>query len=368
MQYKRFNDMNISALGLGVMRLPEVEGKPGVIDRMKGRAIIDRAISGGINYFDTAHIYQSGDSERFIGETLSDYPRDSYYLATKFKVTNAKDIKDMFAQQLKRCNTDYFDVYLLHNITAGTFDEYTDPANGYLDFLLEQQKEGRIRYLGFSSHGTPEIIQKTLDWHRFDMAQIQVNYLDWDLIGASAQYKVLEDNGIPTWIMEPVKGGKLANLNKEASDILKAAAPNQSVASWAFRYLFDLPAVQTILSGMSTIEQLEDNLSTFADPARLTEEEKQILAEAARAFMKEAGVLCSSCRYCVPACPMELDIPLLIKGYNVLNTSGSTWRAEGFDKARGADNCIGCGACAALCPQNINIPDVMQKLAAALAK
>ena len=368
MIYKRFLDMNISALGMGVMRLPEAEGKSGVIDREKGRAIIERALSGGINYFDTAHIYQDGDSERFIGEVFSDYPRDSYYLATKFKVTDAKDIKEMFEQQLKRCNTDHFDIYLLHNITAGTFEEYTDPANGYLDFLLEQQKEGRIRHLGFSSHGTPEVIQRVLDWHRFDMAQIQLNYLDWSLIDAAAQYKVLADNDIPIWIMEPVKGGKLADLNKEAADILRSAAPGRSQASWAFRYLFDLPGVHTILSGMSTLEQMEDNLATFENPAPLSHEEKQALSMAADAFMKDAGVLCSSCRYCVPACPMELDIPLLIKGYNVLNTSGSTWRAEGFDKAKSADNCIGCGACAALCPQNIDIPLVMQKLTAALSK
>lgn len=368
MQYKQFMDMNISTLGMGMMRLPEIEGRPGVIDRDKGRAIIDRAFSGGINYFDTAHIYQDGDSEKFIGEVLSSYPRESYYLATKFKVTDAKDIKEMFNRQLKRCNTEYFDIYLLHNITAGTFDEYTDPANGYLEFLLEQQKEGRIRHLGFSSHGTPDVIQKVLDWHRFDMAQIQLNYLDWGLIDAAAQYKVLEDNGVPVWIMEPVKGGKLANLNKEAADILEAAAPGRSHASWAFRYLFDLPAVHTILSGMSSLEQLEDNLAVFDEYIPLTAEEKQALSKAADAFMKDAGVLCSSCRYCVPACPMELDIPLLIKGYNVLNTSGSTWRAEGFDKAKSADHCIGCGACAALCPQNIDIPDVMQKLTKALAK
>ena len=368
MRYKQFLDMNISTLGMGVMRLPYIEGQPGVIDREKGRAIIDRALSGGINYFDTAHIYQDGDSERFLGEVLSDYPRDSYYLATKFKVTDAKDIRAMFNSQLERCKTDYFDIYLLHNITAKTFDEYFDPANGYLDFLLEQQKEGRIRHLGFSSHGTPDVIQKTLDRHRFDMAQIQVNYLDWSLIDAAAQYKVLEDNGIPAWIMEPVKGGKLANLNKEAADILSAAAPGRSQAAWAFKFLFDLPAVQTVLSGMSSLEQLEDNLSTFDDPTPLTSEEKQALAQATDAFMKNAGVLCSSCRYCVPACPMELDIPLLIKGYNVLNTSDSTWRAEGFDKAKSSDHCIGCGACAALCPQNIDIPDVMQKLTKALAK
>ena len=368
MKYKQFMDMNISTLGMGMMRLPEIEGRPGVIDRDKGRAIIDRAFSGGINYFDTAHIYQDGDSEKFIGEVLSSYPRESYYLATKFKVTDAKDIKEMFNRQLKRCNTEYFDIYLLHNITAGTFDQYTDPANGYLEFLLEQQKEGHIRHLGFSSHGTPDIIQKVLDWHRFDMAQIQLNYLDWSLIDAAAQYKVLEDNGVPVWIMEPVKGGKLANLNREAADILEAAAPGRSHSSWAFRYLFDLPAVHTILSGMSSLEQLEDNLAVFEEHAPLSPAERQALSMATDAFMKDAGVLCSSCRYCVSACPMELDIPLLIKGYNVLNTSGSTWRAEGFDKAKSADHCIGCGACAALCPQNIDIPDVMQKLTTALKK
>lgn len=368
MQYKQFMDMNISALGLGAMRLPEVEGHPGVIDREKGRALLRRAIEGGVNYIDTAHIYQNGDSETFLGEALSDYPRSSYYLATKFKVTDAKDIKDMFARQLKRCNTEYFDIYLLHNITAKTFSDYTDPANGYLDFLLEQQKEGRIRHLGFSTHGTPDIIQKTLDWHHFDMAQIQLNYLDWSLIDSAAQYKVLADNGIPIWVMEPVKGGRLANLNNEAASILRSAAPDSSIASWAFRFLFGLSGIQTVLSGMSTMEQLEDNLATFADCVPLSPAEEQALEAATQAFMKDAGVLCSSCRYCVPACPMELDIPLLIKGYNVLNTSGSTWRAEGFDSAKGPENCIGCGSCAALCPQNIQIPQVMQRLTAALKK
>lgn len=368
MQYKQFMDMNISTLGLGVMRMPEVEGQPGVIDREKGRALIRRAIEGGINYFDTAHIYQNGDSEKFLGEVLSDYPRASYHLATKFKVTDAKDIKDMFFRQLQRCNTDYFDIYLLHNITNNTFDEYTASSNGYLDFLLEQQKEGRIRHLGFSTHGTPDVIQRVLDWHHFDMAQIQLNYLDWSLIDAASQYRVLVDNNVPIWVMEPAKGGRLANLNSDAADILKDVAPGRSLASWAFRYLFGLPGIQTILSGMSTMEQLEDNLATFSEGAPLSPGECQALDAATRAFMKNAGVLCSACRYCVPACPMELDIPLLIKGYNVLNTSGSTWRAAGFDKAKGPENCIGCGSCAALCPQNIPIPEVMQKLIKSLEK
>ena len=367
MQYKQFMDMNISTLGMGVMRLPEIEGRPGVIDRDKGRAIIDRAFSGGINYFDTAHIYQDGDSEKFIGEVLSSYPRESYYLATKFKVTDAKDIKEMFNRQLKRCNTEYFDIYLLHNITAGTFDEYTDPANGYLEFLLEQQKEGRIRHLGFSSHGTPDIIQKVLDWHRFDMAQIQLNYLDWTLQDAKAKCQLLRRHNIPVWVMEPVRGGKLATLSAEDEAALKALRGDETIPAWCFRWLQGVEGVTMVLSGMSNMEQMVDNVKTFDAPKPLSGEETELLLAIAEKLKN--AVPCTACRYCCDGCPMGLDIPALLAIYNDLKVAPTFllgMRVEALPPEKRPDACLACGKCSAICPQHIDIPAALADMAAIL--
>lgn len=364
MYYKQFHNLKISALGLGSLRFPEKEDHPGCIDREKAQKIIDLAIAGGINYFDTAYTYHEGDSELFIGEALSKYERDSYYLATKFYAMSGKMIRDVFEEQLKRCRTDYFDFYLLHGMDENSYDKYTDKQKDYLGYLLKQKENGRIRNLGFSSHAAPETLKHFLEWYSgFDMALIQLNYLDWTMLEAKRQYEILTDYGIPVWVMEPLKGGRLSSLNKNAAEILRDAAPEHSISSWGFRFLMGLPNVQTVLSGMSSLEQLQDNLKTFEHLNPLDLEEQKALKKAADLFMEDLGVPCSGCRYCCPTCPAGLDIPLLMKGYNEKNISGETWRVAQLGQKKGPEQCIGCKICLTHCPQKINIPEIMQRFA-----
>ena len=363
MFYKDFKGNKISTLGLGVMRLPSADGDPNKIDRVEGGKVIDRAIELGVNYFDTSHIYQKTDSERFLGEVLKKYPRDSYYLATKVYGSPNRDIRKTFAEQLERLQTDYVDFYLLHSLDDETFPLYTDPERGYIAFLQEMRAAGKIRYLGFSTHISPEKLEQFLQYFDgFDMALMQLNFVDWELLNAKRQYEILTAHNLPVWVMEPMKGGKLAVLNDAARKILKDAAPERSIPSWGFRYLIGLPNVQTVLSGMGSIEMIEDNAATFHEHKPLDEQEQEILRQAHDAYICDMGVPCSGCRYCCDNCPEELNIPLLISAYNEFSITGKTWRIVGLDKTKGPEYCIECGACMRHCPQKIRIPEVLKKL------
>ena len=361
--YKDFKGNKISTLGLGVMRLPSADGDPNKIDRVEGGKVIDRAIELGVNYFDTSHIYQKTDSERFLGEVLKKYPRDSYYLATKVYGSPNRDIRKTFAEQLERLQTDYVDFYLLHSLDDETFPLYTDPERGYIAFLQEMRAAGKIRYLGFSTHISPEKLEQFLQYFDgFDMALMQLNFVDWELLNAKRQYEILTAHNLPVWVMEPMKGGKLAVLNDAARKILKDAAPERSIPSWGFRYLIGLPNVQTVLSGMGSVEMIEDNAATFHEHKPLDEQEQEILRQAHDAYICDMGVPCSGCRYCCDNCPEELNIPLLISAYNEFSITGKTWRIVGLDKTKGPEYCIECGACMRHCPQKIRIPEVLKKL------
>ena len=363
MYYKKFKDIEISVLGFGGLRLPVEKGNPDRIDRAEAQKIIDTAIEKGINYFDTAHMYQNGDSERFLGETLKKYPRESYYLASKFHAENKTDIAATFEEQLERCQTEYFDFYLMHGVDEDNMILYMDEKKGYLDYLLQQKEAGRIRYLGFSSHTTPEKLEEFLNWYDgFDMALLQINYVDWNHLDAKGQYEVLTRHNIPVWVMEPMKGGRLSILNEKASKILKEKRPDRSVSSWGFRFLMSLPNVQTVLSGMSEVEQVLDNAKTFAEYDPLDDGELETLWRAKDAYIEDMGVPCSACRYCCPTCPAGLDIPLLIRGYNEMKMSDSNWRVAFLESAKSAAECIQCGACAKMCPQKINVPEIVKKI------
>ncbi|MGI6009996.1 MAG: aldo/keto reductase [Ruminococcus sp.] len=363
MYTKTFKNEKISGLGLGGLRFPVDPDNPNHINRTKSREIVDTAMEWGINYFDTAYTYQNGDSERFLGEVLSAYPRESYYFATKFYGSPGKKIEIVFEEQMRRCGMEYFDFYLLHSMDENHIDDYMDREKGYLEYLLRQKEKGRIRYLGFSSHGAPKTLKRFLDWYDgFDMALIQLNYLDWTLLQAKEQYEILSSRQIPVWVMEPLKGGRLCKLNQEAENLLKGAAPDRSIESWAFRFLMGLPNVQTVLSGMSSAEQVRENAAAFAKIDPLNPKEKEILEKAGHAFIKDLGVPCSGCRYCCDTCPAQLDIPLLLQSYNEKRISGDTWRLEGLSKIKGADQCLQCGTCVTHCPQKIDIPAVMKKL------
>lgn len=364
MYYKKFHKYEISALGIGSLRLPAKCNEPNIIDRQKAQKVLDHALECGINYIDTAYTYHNGDSERFLGEALEKYPRDSYYLASKFYVAANPDIECVFEDQLKRLKTDYLDFYLLHGVDENSIDAFMDKGRDYIGFLEKQKKAGRIRYYGFSSHAAPETLTRFLTWHdKFDMALIQLNYLDWDLLDAKMQYEILTEHHIPIWVMEPLKGGRLSTLNQKAADILKTAAPDRSLSSWAFRFLMGLPNVQTVLSGMASITQVQDNVKTFGHCDPLNEKEYNILRSAKAVFMDDLGVPCSGCRYCCEYCPAKLDIPLLIKGYNEQKVSGELWRiAEISNLLHGPKDCQQCGRCMEHCPQKIDIPAVMQSM------
>lgn len=366
METKKFHDITLSRLGMGNMRLPTVGGAPmGKVDYKAAKEIIDYGMSHGINYYDTAYVYHGGDSERFLGEAMADYPRESYHLATKFFGLANPDFKAVFEEQLSRLKTDYIDFYLLHNVSDPTFSLYLE--SGAIDYFLEQQKEGRIRYLGFSSHADLEKLRAFADHHKWDFAQIQLNYFDWKVSDTKQQYEILTERGIPVMVMEPVRGGRLASLTPELDATLKAVHPDWSPASWALRWVRTLPNVQVILSGMSNLDQIKDNVATFNDSAVLSEADADLLMEVAEKYHKYLVVPCTSCRYCCDTCPSEIDIPEFLKVYNRLKVDGAWGIAQAIgavsSKGKPAD-CIACGACTSHCPQNIDVPSIMKELAA----
>lgn len=386
MIYQEFQGLQLSSLGMGNMRLPTThEGGP--IDEKKAREIIDYAYEHGVNYYDTAFRYHSGESERFIGKALGEYPRESWYLASKMPghMMQYKNGKleltgylsgdriaspfDIFEEQLEKCGVDYFDFYLLHNLCETSYDFYTDESLGLVEYLLKQKELGRIRHLGFSAHGRAETIENFLNWKDcFEFAQIQLNYMDWTLQDAKRKYETVTAHGLPVIVMEPCRGGGLASLNEKAGAMLKAARPKDSIASWAFRFLQSLPNVAVVLSGMTTMEQLKENVSLFSRHDPVTEEEKKLLFEAAATM---ADVLpCTACRYCCEGCPQSLDIPKLLSLYNEARfgpafTMHFTLGAMKENELPSA--CIACGACAAACPQGIDIPEAMGKFAQILS-
>ncbi|MGI6403453.1 MAG: aldo/keto reductase [Oscillospiraceae bacterium] len=353
----------ISLLGFGVMRLPTIGGDAGKIDYPAAQALIDRAMEAGINYFDTAFGYHEGNSEVFLGEALSRYPRDSYYIATKmppWPLTSEQDVHTIFETQLKRLQVDYFDFYLLHNVSVKHLEIFE--RFKVLDFLKEKQKEGRLRHLGFSFHDRPELLRKMMELHPWDFAQIQLNYLDWEDQNAKEQYEILAERGIPVTIMEPVRGGALADLPEESVRVLQQANPNASVASWAIRFAAQLPGVLTVLSGMSNREQLEDNIATLSPLVPLSPQENQAIEKAVDIFRRNGAIPCTACRYCMD-CPFGVDIPKTFALYNHYQHTKKTISFEaGYEMLaeNGPESCTACQACVEKCPQNIAIPERMQ--------
>lgn len=381
MQYKPFQDLQLSALGMGNMRLPT--GEDGVIDERKAREIITYAYENGVNYFDTAYRYHGGQSESFVGKVLKDFPRDSWYIASKMPGhmmsyengklgfvgylagEKVKSIAQIFEEQLEKCGVEYFDFYLLHNVCETSYDFYTNEELGVVRYLLEQKKNGKIRHLGFSTHGMTDTIRRFLDVYPgvFEFAQIQINYIDWDLQEAGEKYRLLTGRGIPVIAMEPVRGGKLCELPEGVREPLEKARPGETDASWAFRFLQSLDNMQVVLSGMSTLEQLKENIELFSNPKPVTEEERKLLRQAAEKMVD--SVPCTKCRYCCEECPQGLDIPLLLSLYEQANFSGMgllNFNIGRMQEQELPGACIGCGACSAVCPQNIEIPGLLGKL------
>ena len=363
----------LSRLGFGCMRFPLNADKS--IDEGQVQRMVDYAIEHGLNYFDTAYPYLGGYSELVIGKALAKHPREKWFLATKYpghQVASSYNPAEVFEEQLKKCGVEYFDFYLLHNVYENSIGVYTDPKWGIVDYFLEQKRLGRIKHLGFSTHARPETLERILDtfgdWVEF--CQIQLNYLDWTLQDAKAKVELLNRRGIPVWVMEPVRGGRLAALSEADEAKLKALRPEESIASWSFRWLQGLPDVKMVLSGMSSFEQMADNVATFSGGQPQTAEESALLMDIAEG-MKNA-LPCTRCRYCCEGCPQQLDIAMLIHAYNDLKFSGGSMTvAMQFDalpEDKLPSACLGCGACAAICPQSIDIPAALAELSDLIAK
>lgn len=373
MIYRDFQDLKLSALGLGNMRLPVMDGDNSRIDEETTFQMIDYAMEKGINYYDTAWGYHNGNSELVVGKALKRHPRESFYLATKFPgydLSNMPKVQEIFEKQLEKCQVDYFDFYLFHNVCEINIDAYLDPKYGIYDYLIQQKKNGRIRHLGFSAHGNLDVLKRFLEAYGKDMefCQLQINWLDWTFQNAKEKVELLKEYQIPVWVMEPLRGGKLASLNEEYTAALKELRPEETVPSWAFRFLQTIPEITMILSGMSTPQQLKDNLQTFETDRPLSETEWDTLQKISAKMTSSTALPCTGCYYCVSKCPKELDIPGLISLYNEHTFTGGGFIApmalNSIPEEKRPSACIGCKSCEQVCPQQIRISEMMSDFAA----
>lgn len=347
-----------SMLGFGCMRFPKTAD--GAIDEREAERMLDRALEAGVTYIDTAYPYHNGDSEPFVGRVLKKYDRKSFYLATKLPVWKAdtlQDAKQIFKEQLERLQTDYVDFYLLHALSKERWDRLL--SLGILDYCEELKKQGKIRFLGFSFHDSYEVFEEILTYREWDFCQIQYNYMDTEHQAGDRGYALAEKLGVPMVVMEPVKGGSLAVLPEDIAAMYKEADADASVSSWALRWVGTHPNVKVILSGMSTYEQVEDNLKTFGSFKPLDEKEQELVARVADTIRSRMKNGCTGCRYCMP-CPFGVDIPKNFALWNEEAMYGNfaamkeKYERELPEGAR-ADRCQKCGACERECPQAIQI-------------
>ena len=375
MVYREFQDLQLSALGMGAMRLPVIDGNDAQIDKEATAEMVAYAMKHGINYYDTAWGYHAGNSETVMGEALSRYPRESFYLATKFPgydLSNMDKVESIFEAQLEKCGVDYFDFYLFHNVCEMNIDAYLDEKYGIFDYLMEQKKKGRIRHLGFSAHGSYDIMKRFLDAYgkHMEFCQIQLNYLDWSFQNARAKVDLLKEHHIPVWVMEPLRGGKLASLEDENAAVLKGLRPEEGIPAWAFRFLQSIPGVTMVLSGMSNFQQMQENIAVFEEDKPLDEKEMAALLEVADRMVKKIALPCTACHYCVSHCPKGLDIPALLELDNEHCFTGGGFIAPmalmAVPEDKRPDACIGCRSCEAVCPQQIKISEAMADFSARL--
>ena len=374
MVYKDFQDLKLSALGMGAMRLPVIDGDDARIDEAAAEQMVAYAMEHGVNYYDTAWGYHNGNSELVMGKALSKYPRDKFYLATKFPgydLSNMPKVKEIFEKQLEKCQVEYFDFYLFHNVCEMNIDAYLDEKYGIFEYLMEQKKNGRIRHLGFSAHGSYDVMKRFLDAYgeHMEFCQIQLNYIDWTFQDAKAKVELLKEHNIPVWVMEPLRGGKLATLPEKETAALKALRPDEDIPAWAFRFLQSIPEVTMVLSGMSNAEQMKANIETFETDKPLNEKEMRALLSIADGMLN--GTLpCTACHYCVSHCPKGLDIPNLLELYNEHSFTGGGFIApmalSAVPEEKWPSACIGCRSCEKVCPQQIKISEAMADFAAKL--
>ncbi len=358
-----------SLLGFGCMRFPLT--KEGKIDEQEAERMLDRAIKGGVNYIDTAYPYHNGESELVVGRILQKYDRSSFYLATKLPVWLVNEVSDVdryFNEQLDKLQTDFVDFYLMHAMNKERWDKMLQM--GCVKRLEELKAEGKIKYLGFSFHDSYEVFEEILDYRDWDFCQIQLNYMDAQEQAGLRGYRLAEGKGVPLIIMEPVKGGSLAAFSGDIMDKFRALDSNASAASFALRWVGSLPNVKVILSGMSAMEQVEDNLKTFTDFKPLSEEETTTVNEVTAILRGRVQNGCTGCRYCMP-CPAGVDIPGCFNVWNnyhvYRNYDSVKWKWEEEISGRHqAKNCIKCGKCEKVCPQKISIRQDLEKVQADL--
>ncbi|WP_297675054.1 aldo/keto reductase [uncultured Bacteroides sp.] len=385
----------VSLLGYGCMRWPTIpspDGKGDIIDQDAVNELVDYAIAHGVNYFDTSPVYVQGWSEKSTGIALKRHPREKLFIATKlsnFSNYSRENSIAMYRKSFEDLQTDYIDYYLLHSIGGGGTEAFKARYinNGMIEFLLKEREAGRIRNLGFSFHGSVDTFDYALSLHdevKWDFVQIQLNYVDWKHaskrnVNAEYLYAELVKRNIPAIIMEPLLGGRLSNVPTHIMTRLKQRRPEDSVASWAFRFAGSPEMVLTVLSGMTYMEHLQDNIRTYSPLVPLTEDDKEFLEETAQLILKYPTVPCNDCKYCMP-CPYGIDIPAILIHYNKCVNEGNVPKSRqdenyrqarrafliGYDRSvprlRQASHCIGCNQCSSHCPQNINIPKELQRI------
>lgn len=367
MIYKEFQGKKLSALGMGCMRFPTVADDFTKIDEAKTAEMFDYAIAHGVNYFDTAYMYHGGRSEGITGKLLKKYPRESYYIADKFPGVDIKSfgkVEEIFEEQLQRVGVSYFDFYLFHCVCENNIEYYLDEEKKYgtYEYLIEQKRKGRIGHLGFSAHAELSTMKRFLEkyGHAMEFCQLQINWLDWTYEKAKEKVELLKEYHIPVWVMEPVRGGRLAQLAPEHEAKLRALRPEDSMATWAFRFLQTALDCTVVLSGMSNFEQVKENIRTFSEEKPLNGRELQALQDIVTELMNKLTP-CTGCRYCTEYCPQGLNIPSLLNMYNEYKFSLDGVLAQRailrVPEGKRPIDCVQCRACEGVCPQNIRISE-----------
>ena len=377
MIYNDYKGLQLSALGMGAMRLPLVGGNDADINEEETQRMVDYAMAHGVNYYDTAWGYHAGNSELVMGRALKRHPRENFYLATKFPgydLSNMPRVKEIFQKQLEKLQVDYVDFYLIHNVCELNIDAYLrEEQYGIYGYLMQMKAEGRIRHLGFSAHGSYEVIERFLERYGegMEFCQLQLNYLDWDFQEARRKVELIRSHGLPVWVMEPLRGGRLCHLEPRHAERLARLRPDETPAGWAFRFLQTIGATM-VLSGMSDMEQMQQNIATFETFQPLNEEEMKTLLAVADEMVRPGMVPCTACHYCTTHCPQELDIPSLLALYNEEKFTGGGFIAPmalmTYPEDKRPDACLGCGSCAAVCPQQIDIPGALADFSELLRK
>ena len=362
---RKFKDLDIPLLGFGCMRLPmKSEDK---IDMVELDKMVEYAMNHGANYFDTAYMYVNSQSENAMGEVLKKYPRESFILADKspiYKMKNKEDIRKIFNEQLKKCQVEYFDFYMAHNINKNTYETYK--STQMHNELLKLKEEGKIKYVGFSFHGTPDILKEVVAEGNWDFCQLQINYLDWDVVKGREQYEIAQSASIPVIVMEPLRGGGLVNLSDKALNELKKQYPNTTPAEFGLRWAASLNNVVTVLSGMSNLQQIKQNIATFENYKDMDENEKLAADKIGKIIQSQGEINCTACKYCMEVCPKGINIPAIFSLYNqykvVKNKMMFAIYYETLPEEERAQACIKCGLCNKNCPQSLQIPELLAKV------